>query len=105
MAHPSGSPKHGIIPNYFFPYRYDFDLILDGNLYASFLTRNARDHVQPFVLVQFNKLPLHRLVTVTCYALAPGIENTLRGMRGMVSFQMYRALKNGKSVISVDDQS
>ncbi|CAF1211934.1 unnamed protein product [Adineta ricciae] len=43
MDNPNGSPSYGTIPNHFFPYR------------------NAPDHVQPFVLVQFKKLPLDRL--------------------------------------------
>ncbi len=59
--------------------------------------RNARDHVQPFVLVQFNKLPIDRLVAVTCRAWAPGIEHSVSGMRGMVGFQLYRTHKNIKS--------
>ncbi len=62
--------------------------------------RNARDHVQPFVLVQFNQLPLYRLVSVTCRAWAPGIEHSTKGMRGMVSFQLYRTHTN---IISDDD--
>lgn len=52
--------------------------------------RNAPDHVQPFVLVQFKKLPENRLISVTCHAWAPGIEHDTRGMRGMVTFQLYR---------------
>ncbi|UJR27008.1 hypothetical protein I4U23_008313 [Adineta vaga] len=72
LRFPSGSQKFGVIPNYYFPYR------------------NAKDHVQPFILVQFHKLPLNRLVSVTCRAWAPGIEHNVRGMRGMVSFQLYR---------------
>ncbi len=59
-----------------------------------FFFRNARDHVQPFVLVQFNKLPLYHLVTITCRAWAPGIEHSTKGMRGMVSFQLYRTHQN-----------
>jgi hypothetical protein len=66
-----------------------------------FFCRNARDHVQPFVLVQFNKLPLHRLVAITCRAWAPGIEHSTKGMRGMVSFQLYRTHTN----ISIDDNT
>ncbi|CAF2434635.1 unnamed protein product [Rotaria sp. Silwood2] len=72
LTYPFGSSKFGVIPNYFFPFR------------------NAKDHVQPFVLVQFNMLPLNRLVSVTCHAWAPGIEHNTRRMRGMVSFQLYR---------------
>ncbi|CAF1581851.1 unnamed protein product, partial [Adineta steineri] len=63
LGYPDGSDKFGVIPNYFFPFR------------------NAKDHVQPFVLVQFNKLPLDRLVSITCRAWAPGIEHNVRGMR------------------------
>ncbi|CAF0727498.1 unnamed protein product [Rotaria sordida] len=72
LSYPFGSSKFGVIPNYFFPYQ------------------NAKDHVQPFVLVQFNMLPLNRLVSVTCLAWAPGIEHNTRRMRGMVNFQLYR---------------
>ncbi|CAF0791721.1 unnamed protein product [Adineta ricciae] len=72
VAYPSGSDKLGVIPNYYFPYR------------------NAKDHVQPFVLVQFHDLPLNRLIGVTCRAWAPGIEHNVRGVRGMVNFQLYR---------------
>ncbi|CAF1046934.1 unnamed protein product [Rotaria sp. Silwood1] len=80
LAYPFGSSKFGVIPNYFFPYR------------------NAKDHVQPFVLVQFNMLPLNRLVSVTCRAWAPGIEHNARRMRGMVSFQVYRTHTDIKSI-------
>ncbi|CAF2851757.1 unnamed protein product [Rotaria sp. Silwood2] len=73
LEKPSGSSKYGVIPNYYFPYR------------------NARDHVQPFVLVQFKNLPLHRLISITCRAWSPGIEHETRGMRGMVAFQLYRS--------------
>lgn len=55
-----------------------------------FFFRNAKDHVQPFVLVQFNKLPLNRLISITCRAWAPGIEYNAKRMRGMVSFKLYR---------------
>ncbi|CAF2138223.1 unnamed protein product [Rotaria magnacalcarata] len=79
LNYPVGSSKFGVIPNYFFPFR------------------NAKDHVQPFVLVQFNKLPLNRLVSITCRAWAPGIEHNARRMRGMVNFQLYRAYTDMKS--------
>lgn len=69
---PSGSTKYGAIPNYYFPYR------------------NARDHVQPFVLVQFKDLPYDRLVSVTCRLWYPGVEHETRTMRSMVTFQLYR---------------
>lgn len=52
--------------------------------------RNAPDHVQPFVLVQFRSLPLYRLISVTCRAWAPDLVHDTRTMRGMVSFQLYR---------------
>ena len=55
-----------------------------------YLSSNAKDHVQPFVLVQFHDLPLNRLIGVTCRAWAPGIEHNVRGVRGMVNFQLYR---------------
>ncbi len=67
------------------------------------LFRNARGHVQPFVLVQFNKLPLFQLVTITCTAWAPGIETNAKGMRGMVSFQLYRTHENVTINDSADD--
>ncbi|CAF2140149.1 unnamed protein product [Rotaria magnacalcarata] len=67
------SSKFGVIPNYYFPYR------------------NAPDHVQPFVLVQFKNLPLFRLVTVTCRFWAPSVIYDPRAMRGMVSFQLFRS--------------
>jgi hypothetical protein len=73
LAKPSRSSTYGVIPDYFFPYR------------------NAKDHVQPFVLVQFKNLPLDRLISVTCRAWAPGIEHDVRAMRGMVNFQLYRS--------------
>ncbi|CAF1248191.1 unnamed protein product [Adineta steineri] len=76
---PSGSTKYGAIPNYYFPYR------------------NARDHVQPFVLVQFKNLPIDRLISVTCKVWAPNIEHDTRAMRGMTSFQLYRTHPNEKS--------
>jgi hypothetical protein len=79
LSYPSGSSKYGVIPNHFFPYR------------------NAPDHVQPFVLVQFKNLPLNRLVSITCKAWAPNIEHETRGMRGMVSFQLYRSHEDIKS--------
>lgn len=63
--------------------------------YFEIVFRNAKGHVQPFVLVQPNKLPSNRLVSITCRALAPGIEHSTRGMRGMVSFQLYRQQNNG----------
>lgn len=56
--------------------------------------RNARDHVQPFVLVQFKNLPFDRLISITCKAYAPNIEHDTRGMRGMVTFQLYRSHEN-----------
>lgn len=53
--------------------------------------RNARDHVQPFVLVQFKSLPLDRLVSVTCRLWAPGVKQDAKAMRGMVNFQLFRS--------------
>ncbi|CAF4642993.1 unnamed protein product, partial [Rotaria magnacalcarata] len=47
--------------------------------------------------VQFNKLPLNRLVSITCRAWAPGIEHNARRMRGMVNFQLYRTYTDMKS--------
>ncbi|CAF1115447.1 unnamed protein product [Rotaria sordida] len=73
VGKPSGSIKYGIIPNYYFPYR------------------NAPDHVQPFVLVQFKNLPLNRLISVTCRAWEPGMEHDSKAMRGMVAFQLFRS--------------
>lgn len=65
--------------------------------------RNARDHVQPFILIQFDKIPLYRLVTVTCRAVAPGIENSIKGMRGMVNFQLYRTEKTSAIITEKED--
>ncbi|CAF4600034.1 unnamed protein product [Rotaria sp. Silwood1] len=81
LGDPSGSKVYGVIPNYYFPYR------------------NAPDHVQPFVLVQFKNLPLNRLLSVTCRAWAPGIQHDSRGMRGMVSFQLFRSQGSGTTNI------
>jgi hypothetical protein len=53
--------------------------------------RNARDHVQPFVLVQFKSLPLNRLISVICRFWAPGVQHDTKAMRGMVNFQIQRA--------------
>ena len=53
-------------------------------------SRNARDHVQPFVLVQFKDLPYERLISVTCRLWYPGVEHETRTMRSMVTFQLYR---------------
>ena len=58
------------------------------------ICRNARDHVQPFILVQFKNLPFDRLISVTCKAYAPNIELDTRAMRGMVTFQLYRSHEN-----------
>jgi hypothetical protein len=62
-----------------------------------YLSSNARDHVQPFVLVQFKNLPKNRLISVTCRAYAPNIEHDTRGMRGMVTFQLFRSHPNTTS--------
>jgi hypothetical protein len=59
--------------------------------------RNAPDHVQPFVLAQFKKLPLDRFISVTCRAWAPNMEHDTRAMRGMVNFQLYRSHKMSRS--------
>lgn len=61
------------------------------------ICRNARDHVQPFILVQFKNLPFDRLISVTCKAYAPNIEQDTRAMRGMVTFQLYRSHENIQS--------
>lgn len=66
-------------------------------LSSLFSRRNARDHVQPFVLAQFKNLPFDRLISVTCKAYAPNIEHDTRSMRGMVTFQLYRSHENIQS--------
>lgn len=60
--------------------------------------RNGRDHVQPFVLVQFKNLPYERLVSVTCRLWYPGVEHETRTMRSMVTFQLYRTHSEEKTV-------
>jgi len=72
-------------------------LIKEKSSIIRFHFRNARDHVQPFVLVQFKNLPLNRLISITCKAWAPNIEHETRGMRGMVAFQLFRTGENIKS--------
>ncbi len=82
-------------------YRIIFFLICKKNLknnfssFFGFFFRNSRDHVQPFVLVQFTSLPLEQTVNVDCRAWAPNIQQLSQGstVRGMVSFSLYRSNK------------
>lgn len=74
LLHPLGHSAYGGIPYYFFPYL------------------NSREHVQPFVLVQFKSLPNDRSVNVECRAWAPNIEQLTQGttLRGMTKFTLYK---------------
>ncbi len=58
--------------------------------------RNSKEHVQPFVLVQFTSLPLDYTVNVECRAWAPNIQQLSQGttMRGMVAFKLYKSNKS-----------
>jgi len=62
-------------------------------LYIFYFFRNSKEHVQPFVLVQFTSLPLDSTVNVECRAWAPNIQQLSQGTisRGMVTFNLYKS--------------
>ncbi|CAF0816244.1 unnamed protein product [Rotaria sordida] len=78
ILHPLGIPNYGGIPYYFFPYR------------------NAREEVEPFVLVQFTSLPFDTKVNIICRAWAPDIQQYVQGSarRGVVTFDILRSNKS-----------
>lgn len=79
LEHPLGSKDYGAVPHYYFPYR------------------NAPDHVQPFILVQFKDLPANRVVDVLCKISAPGLHPERRTMRGYVSFELENVTQGKKT--------
>lgn len=70
----------------------DDDDLQPTKLSTIFLLRNSREHVQPFVLVQFRNLMYDRLVNVECRAWAPNIIQSTEGKerRGAVTFNIFR---------------
>ncbi|UJR27007.1 hypothetical protein I4U23_008312 [Adineta vaga] len=81
LLHPLGYPYYGGIPYYFFPYM------------------NSKEHVEPFVLVQFTGLPMEQEIEVECRSWAPNIQQRSEGTtsRGMVTFTLLRTAKLGSS--------
>ena len=90
ILHPSGNPAYGGLPYYFFPYLWVFRRRRDR--WTNVSSRNSREHVQPFVLVQFMNLTYDRLVNVECRAWAPNIVQSAEGKqrRGMTTFNIFR---------------
>ncbi|CAF1581857.1 unnamed protein product [Adineta steineri] len=79
LLSPLGNSNYGGLPYYFFPYM------------------NAKDSVEPFVLVQFTSLPLEQKITIQCRAWAPNIEQFSQGstMRGIAEFDITKTNKLG----------
>ncbi|CAF0791701.1 unnamed protein product [Adineta ricciae] len=79
LLNPLGSDYYGGLPYYFYPYM------------------NSKEHVEPFVLVQFKNLTMEKKIDVQCRAWAPNIQQLSEGTtsRGMVTFTLLRTAQTG----------